>query len=396
VRGLLAAAGAGLAALLAAGSPAWAGTASVTTRSSCVSCFKSDSGDELAVVSYAAETGEANRVSVRRDGDVVRVVDAGATVAAGSGCRGLDAHTAVCAARPRDPYFYVPTLIADLGDGDDALVVQTDLVTGAEIAGGDGRDALTGTPDDDLLDGGTGDDVLDGGGGRADQVSYSARTAAVRVDLAAGNGGEAGEADRLLSLEGGSGGSGADLLLGTAAEDVLQGGDGDDRIDGRGGDDALGGGLGGDLVDGGDGEDRLAGDPSFLPQFYFEEMPFGADVLRGGRGDDELSDFGGGDDLAGGSGDDELSGGGGDPARLSGGAGADVLAGGYGRDRVLGGSGRDRIDGRAGTDRVFAGPGRDTVRAKDGSADRVDCGSARDRVVRADRRDRLRGCERRG
>ncbi|MDP9384854.1 MAG: hypothetical protein M3P50_06430 [Actinomycetota bacterium] len=383
-----------LAALLAAGSPAWAGTASMTTRSSCAEYSKYQRCDELAVVSYATEAGEANRVSVRRDGDVVRVVDAGATVAAGSGCRGLDAHTAVCPARPEDPYFYVPTLIADLGDGDDALVVQTDLGTGAKIAGGDGRDALTGSPDDDLLDGGTGDDALDGAGGLADRVVYGARTAAVRVDLAAGNGGEAGETDQLVSLEFASGGSGADLLIGTAAENELRGGDGDDRIDGRGGDDDLDGGLGDDLVDGGAGEDRLEGDPSFLP-FDMEEVPFGADVLRGGRGDDELSDHGGGDDLAGGSGDDELSGGGDDPARLSGGAGADELAGGYGPDRVLGGPGRDRIDARAGADRVSAGPGRDTIRAKDGSADRVDCGSARDRVVRADRRDRLRGCERR-
>lgn len=137
---------------------------------------------------------------------------------------------------------------------------------------------------------------------------------------------------------------GDDVIVGTAAGDVIRGGGGNDRIVGRGGDDLL------------CGED-------------------GADVLLGGAGDDTL---------VGGPGND----------RLDGGSGADVLDGGDGDDVVKGGAGKDDLDGGNGADELHGGANADVLRGGAG-IDSLDGGGSDDFCADADQADVVRSCEQR-
>jgi hypothetical protein len=159
--------------------------------------------------------------------------------------------------------------------------------------------------------------------------------------------------------------AGADMIAGSAANDVIVAFGGDDTIHGRGGDDLIcaGGGndqihggagddtvYGGadrDRIDGGDGADTLAAGP-------------GNDWLTGGPGADRLVGQAGGDRLGGGDDDDTLTGG---PGRdqLSGRAGADQLGGGADPDRLYGGAGDDTVDGHAGHDLILGAAGNDRL-----------------------------------
>lgn len=200
----------------------------------------------------------------------------------------------------------------------------TDMVTGVEefhfmdgIRWVDqllGRN-LVGTAGDDLLQGGGGDDSLDG---------------------LAGNDTLHGEAGR-------------DTLRGGDGNDMLRGGDGIDYLFGGAGDDQLEGGDDIDEIDGGDGTDTVvyaqAGqrvevflrdgyarfDPPFADALYGIENVvgsqwadtlvglFGIGTLRGGEGDDSISD---GAEIYGEGGNDRMSG----AARMDGGAGTDTAA----------------------------------------------------------------------
>lgn len=140
------------------------------------------------------------------------------------------------------------------------------------------------------------------------------------------------------------GGSGNDILAGTAWADSLRGLGGQDRLRGGGGRDRLSGGKDGDALAGGGGHDRLFGGD-------------GRDILKGGAGHDRL--FGGDarDRLLGQRGDD----------RLNGGGGADVFVFGprHGDDRIA--------DFTAGSDRIRLNlPGLDfaglEIRNRDGDA----------------------------
>jgi Ca2+-binding RTX toxin-like protein len=133
-------------------------------------------------VSLGAGAGETNVVEVRVLRDGVRVTDRIAPVAAGPGCRRVDAHTATCTSQATNS---VPTIFALLKDGDDLLRLRGDafsridggrgddvLVGGSTIdtlIGGRGADVLVGGAGDDVLSGGSGTDELDGGRGRDDE-----------------------------------------------------------------------------------------------------------------------------------------------------------------------------------------------------------------------------------
>lgn len=115
------------------------------------------------------------------------------------------------------------------------------------------------------------------------------------------------------------------------------------RIDGGDGNDDLTAGIDDIELNGGAGDDDLRG----------AEKPYsigGGDLLRGGDGDDLLTDNLGGDQLDGGPGRDTLRGGRADD-RLDGGAEADQLYGGPGVDFLDAGDGRssdgDTLDGGA-------------------------------------------------
>ncbi|MGF1639955.1 MAG: 5'-nucleotidase C-terminal domain-containing protein [Rhodospirillales bacterium] len=146
-----------------------------------------------------------------------------------------------------------------------------------------------------------------------------------------------------------------DVLVGTAAADVMFGGLGRDDIDGGDGDDTLLGGPGRDTLHGGDGDDVLEGGPD-------------GDRLFGGDGDDTLVGGDGRDRLAGNKGNDLLIGGAGNDT-LAGNWGDDTLLGGDGDDRLRGGQGDDLLDGGAGNDTLSGGPGDDVfvLRAGDGT-----------------------------
>lgn len=182
------------------------------------------------------------------------------------------------------------------------------------------------------------------------------------------------------------GSNSSDLLLPTAADDIVDAGLGRDfvvtgagwdEVDGGAGGDVIKlgrgddigrGGNGADLIVGADGRDDLYGD-------------LGRDKLLGGRGDDNLHGGVGTDLLIGGSGNDALSGdeggdrllGGDGNDQLDGGAGGDLVNGGDGEDIVGGGAGRDRLIGGSGND-VFvfgAGYGRDTIVDFEDGADTI-------------------------
>lgn len=243
------------------------------------------------VLRYDGERAERNRVLVRREGDVLVVGDAGATLRPGSGCVAMDAHSARC-----DPGSTpVVGYRLDGNDGDDVVAIAGGLAPAAAVAqprlllGGSGADelidgmdasTLAGGPGGDRLLGGAGDDrffgfdfgdaveaadrddiasdVVDGGAG-IDTVDYRARRQALDVTLAGPHpgGGETGEQDRLQGVEVILGGRGDDRMIGSPAADRLQGNGGADRLRGGGGDDELIGGLGADDLRGGRGDDRL-------------------------------------------------------------------------------------------------------------------------------------------
>jgi Ca2+-binding RTX toxin-like protein len=306
-------------------------------------------------------------------------------------------------------------------DGSDLLAVSDPdqcpagdrLSDGEVLDGGAGHDQIHGGPAADVLEGGAGDDSLRGYAGD---------------DRLAGGSGF----DDL------GGFAGADVLDGGDDRDLLFGGDGDDRLEGGAGDDTLGitatvdadgptgtravatlvengddvldGGVGDDLLVAGPGERALDFEDPLSPErrgrfdrSLQSAMLNGADVLRGGPGEDEASYFnralpvrvtpdGLADDgspgerdrvdadvevVSGGAGDDVLT------ARpegstLFGDLGADRLAGDSGKDRLFGGGtdasadtllgagGDDELGGGGGDDRLDGGPGRDLLTGDDG------------------------------
>ena len=319
-----------------------------------------------------------------------------------------------------------------------------------DVFGGLGNDTLTGNASDNVFDGGPGADQLSGGGG-TDVADYSNRTEPVEVSLdGLPNDGEAGEGDNVgTDVEDVLGGSGDDILVGSAQANLLYGGAGDDDLDG---------GLGADTIIGGDGADDVAdyssrtgpvsvtlngaatsgqsgehdtigtdvedaiggsgadtfvgnGDPNIF------DGGLGGDTFTGADGfdavdysnrsedlsvslDDTANDGAAGEgdnvgpgmeDAFGGNGDDHFTGN--DASNLfAGGPGADVLDGAGGDDFLLGQSGADSLTGGAGFDVFDGGADNDSIASRDGEEDDIDCGAGTDAVV-ADLADSTLDCE---
>ena len=329
------------------------------------------------------------------------------------------------------------------GAGVDSLAVAFDddicpggaAVDGEVLDGGTELDLLYGGEGADVIAGGDGDDDADGQGGD-DRI-----TGGAGLDFLAGRAGD----DEL------DGGDGNDFLAGGAGHDRIQGGAGRDRLgitarmDGNG---ALNGRpqvlvveSGDDVLDGGDGDDTLIAGPGDHVMDFFDPLSLlatgstdrtlesadlnGADVLRGGPGEDDVSYlnralpvrvtpdgvpddgsagegdrveadieqiFGGarddilvarreGSSLFGDNGDDRLVG---DAGRdtLRGGladAGSDVLLGGGGDDDLAGGAGDDRLEGGPASDALAGGDGEDELGGGDGD-DGLQGGTGSDRL----------------
>lgn len=114
-----------------------------------------------------------------------------------------------------------------------------------------GNDVLLGGDGNDRLLGGRGSDVLTGGRG-TDTVSYSDRTAGVRVTIGSlANDGTAGEGDNVQAdIERVEGGAGADRLFAGSRAAQLRGFGGPDRLFGGPARDTLIGDSGADFLDG--------------------------------------------------------------------------------------------------------------------------------------------------
>ncbi len=143
------------------------------------------------------------------------------------------------------------------------------------------------------------------------------------------------------------GGSGADVLLGTTANDRIEGQDGLDLLIGAPGDDILIGGPGVDIIFGGPGTNDIQGGDAL-------------DILIGGNDVDCIAGEAGLDLLFGREGDDELDGGL-DIDLLIAGPGDDTGDGNDGIDVIFGGPGNDDMRGGNCIDVVFGGDGDDTV-----------------------------------
>lgn len=127
------------------------------------------------------------------------------------------------------------------------------------------------------------------------------------------------------------GGSGADTLTGSTADDLIIGGAGPDTVNG---------GAGNDLIFGRSGRDSLVGNSG-------NDAIFGGgdrDTIEGGQDADTLGGGGGPDTIQGNDGSDLLRGGGGQDL-IDGNDGADILAGGGGADNLAGGLGNDTLNG---------------------------------------------------
>jgi Ca2+-binding RTX toxin-like protein len=246
---------------------------------------------------------------------------------------------------------------------------------------------------------------------------------AIYAIFAVGVGQAAGPKCNGLAVTVGGATPGPDTITGTPGPDVIAGLGGDDRIYARAGNDTICGDAGADHLFGGAGNDTIIGhnrDPSsgMPPSFEAGDVAapgLGDDLtaVRGldytlaqapvkvdlnssvvtGQGTDQVpgatradgSGFGdtmigppvAGTLLRGGPGNDHISDE--DSGQLLGGPGDDTLTGASGSDTLRGGPDDDRIVGGAGADALFGDSGNDNLQAKDGTADpAISCGKGVD------------------
>ncbi len=292
----------------------------------------------------------------------------------------------------------IPGIIrAAFDDGDDTLVIQSDVFIQAVIdagagndvmsggagddtilgqagndvlTGGAGSDNLYGGNDNDQLDGGAGGDTLDGGAG-FDTVDYSMANQGTNVGVtvtvtpngeSSGSGGDA-DGDRLISIE---------SVIGTVNNDDIrtaygittgvyfEGGEGNDILIGGKGEDFLFGGAGADLIIGdtatkADGTQGVDG-TTYVTSWGAVDIDLQRYIQYGGDaqydfliGIEAVQGSLNSDSILGNSSDNQLYGADGNDI-LEGRGGRDIVSGDYGDDLIYGGGDGDTLDGGAGTD----------------------------------------------
>jgi Ca2+-binding RTX toxin-like protein len=333
------------------------------------------------------------------------------------------------------------------------------LSTGVSIAGSAGVNVITGSSGADTIDGGGGADIIHAGAGN-DAVIYRGTEAVIdggtdnntlvmlaqaTVNLAASDqtSGDTTTVTNFQNVDASSltsaqpvsitGSSIANVLTGGAGNDTIDGGGGSDTIQGGGGDDTIAYHGTENTIDGGSGNntllmlaaaivelynaDQTAGDATNVANFInVDASPLsasvsitgsaGANIIKGGSGDDTLDGDGGADTISGGAGNDtviyhgtetSIDGGAGTDSLVlaaSGGitqvnfavaAGADqtvgdavnvtrfenldgsalssdlIVTGSTSANSIITGSGNDAIDGGGGADVIQAGAGDDIV-----------------------------------
>jgi Ca2+-binding RTX toxin-like protein len=268
-------------------------------------------------------------------------------------------------------------------------------------------------------------------------ASFTGRNLGGYSSIAGTDGDDHLEGDEGIDFIRGFGGN--DTLIGSGKGDTLEGGTGNDVLDGGQGNDKLDGGSGADSMTGGDGNDLYLVDdvgdqvveavtPPWTSQlqytYVYDEVRTalasytlpagvewligtsdsgqiltgnnGANLIRGGGGDDFIYLLEGLSQASGGAGDDRIEGGG-DVDILNGGAGSDILlglggddflqgglsyvpGGDTGNDRLEGGDGDDRLDGNRGNDILLGGAGDDVVSDDQGGNDLLDGGDGDDQL----------------
>ncbi|MEG3166463.1 choice-of-anchor L domain-containing protein [Sphingomonas sp. PB2P19] len=278
---------------------------------------------------------------------------------------------------------------ADFTNGIDELIIQSDVMTPADVHGGggddlliggagadilhgdgeedvleghDGNDQLFGGDMADQLSGGKGADTLDGGDG-IDTVDYSQanRDVMVGVTIALSNtaftasGGDA-TGDVLTNIENVVGTDYNDTINADGADfkTYLEGGEGGDYLGGGNESDYLQGGAGGDYIDGRGGEDATT--------YVFSWAGVDIDLNRyhqigGDAQDDVLVNL---EDIQGTVFDDRMVGNGLNNI-FDAGSGNDTLDGGGGTDSVLAGDGDDYVYGRGDGDLLDGSNGLNTL-----------------------------------
>ncbi|HEX2748888.1 MAG TPA: calcium-binding protein, partial [Verrucomicrobiales bacterium] len=286
------------------------------------------------------------------------------------------------------------------GKESDTIILAPEVVTPADLTGGEGLDELTGGGGDDTLDGGDDHDILTGragndtllggsgpdilmggpgadvldGGPDDDLVSYRDSTKSVLIDLLTGEATNDAAGDTFISIEKIEGSPLNDTLRGTAGTDSFFGLEGDDILEGREGDDGLEGGSGADQIRGGPGYDVTT--YQFSPAGVNVNLLTGVctggdaegdhldsieaiigslfdDILTGDNSDNYIDGHDGHDIIDGGGGNDELHGGWGpppkqipnEPFKFD-----DIINGGPGNDRIFGDGNQDKVDGGDGDD----------------------------------------------
>ena len=229
-----------------------------------------------------------------------------------------------------------------------------DTLTGSDaqevIFGAEGNDTITALGGDDAPTGGPGDDDIDGGDGNDFMANYSLPlyygfappAGPITANLPAGT--QTGDgSDVLVSIEGGEGSTGDDVMIGTSGDnsftflnegsDTVDAGDGDDLVDGGDGSDDLDGGPGVDLLGNLDSTSGMTIDLNAATSSQGDSLAGFEDVI-GTVFDDTITGDAGPNELGGFPGDDHLSGLGGD----------DVIFGDEGTDSADGGIGTDQCD----------------------------------------------------
>lgn len=255
------------------------------------------------------------------------------------------------------------------------------------ITGGDANDTIDGAAGDDVLKGGAGNDMLRGGAGNDDldggagidtyDASDIETDGTIAISATGSTQHVAGaENNTLANFENVIGGSGADTITGSTADNRLDGGSGNDIIDGDDGNDTLIGGAGYDILRGGAGIDTVSYATLAAAVAMGVTDPTSGIVISGVKVDLKANSSADGtnaplssatqgdaagdwfyqvENLTGSQFGDMLTGD--DFANtLSGGAGADALYGGSGDDRLSGDDGDDYLDGQTGSNTaIYAG-----------------------------------------
>ena len=258
------------------------------------------------------------------------------------------------------------------GHGDDTISLTRLDVSDSldEIDGGNGANVLVGTASSNVLNLSATSllniDLIDGGAGN-DTITGSAQADVIR----GGTGNDTlrgGEGDDTFLVEGAA--EGSDRIFGDAGYDRLLGGDGDDtisltRLDES---DSL------DEIAGGTGANVLVGTASSNVLNLSATSLLNIDLIDGGAGNDTITGSSESDVIRGGTGNDTLRGGEGDDTFLVDGVaeGSDRVFGDAGYDRLLGGDGDDaislvRLDATDGLEEIDGGLGANVVKGTSSS-----------------------------